>query len=439
MKKYCRILLTSFLILSGTVNAQVGIGNTDPAPSSILDVTSDNRGLLIPRMTTLQRNAIGLPAASGLLIYNTTDLDFNYYESSGWKDFSPAFYEGSNTSQTIVSSTVETLVSGMSITPDPGNYLVHFNAQYSFFSSITAIAADLLNTLVTRLKTLGYTTGSFLPVYSSYTPIGTPLVGHTFLPGIYEPAAALSIQGATILDAGGDPTKIFVIRAGTLEFTADTTIELRGGALAKNVFWISNAAINIGARSIVHGNLISANAAVGVGANCVIYGKIMSKNGAIVTDNSTITNIDSNEVFEFELLNSFAIFSSVGNIANTGFSTITGNIGTNSGYVTTFGAKYPAIDLTNGWVDGNIYSQDNQLSTGTFSIYQNGFQIPNSVRTRTSTINTVDISLQTIATVQPITTITNPITPPNTIEVRCSVDSGLLKLTNKSFSIINLK
>jgi hypothetical protein len=437
MKKVYLKVMILFLITFGNTNAQVGIGNTDPASSSILDVTSDNRGLLIPRMTTLERNAIGVPA-SGLLVYNTTDLDFNYYEDGGWKDFSPAFYELSNTSQTIVSSINETLVPGMSITPDPGNYLVHFNAQYSFFSSITAIAADLLNTLVTRLNTLG-NADSFLPVYNTKTPISTPLVGHTFLPGIYEPAAALSIQGATILDAEGDPTKIFVIRAGTLEFTAATTIELRGGALAKNVFWISNAALNIGANSIIKGNLISANAAVGVGANCVIDGKLMTKNGAITTNNSTITNIDSNPLLEFGLLDSFAVFSSVGNIANTSFSKITGNIGANSGIISTFGAKYPAIDLTNGWVDGNIYYPGYQLSTGTFSIYQNGVPILNSVRTRSSTLNTVDISLQTIATVLPITTITNPITPPNTIEIRCSVDSGLLKLTNKSFSIINLK
>jgi hypothetical protein len=418
------------LLFTCTLNAQVGIGNLEPDPSSILDVKSPNRGLLIPRMTTLQRNAIGLPSvpASGLLVYNTTDLDFNYYEDGGWKDFSPAFYELSNTSQTIISSTDETLVPGMSITPDAGNYLVHFNAQYSFFSSITEIAADLLNTLVIRLKTLG-NADSFLPVYNTKTPIGTPLVGHTFLPGIYEPAAALSIQGATTLDAGGDPTKIFVIRAGTLEFTADTTIILAVGALAKNVFWISNAALNIGARSTIKGNLISANAAVGVGADCVIDGKLMTKNGAITINNSTITNIDSNPLFEFELLNSFVIFSSVGNIANTSVSGITGNIGTNNGIITTFGAISPLAPNANGFVIGNIYYPGIHFSTGTFSIYQNGVQIPNSLRTRSLDINTVDISLQAIATVQDA----------NQIEVRCSVNNGLIKLTNKSFSIVNLK
>ena len=57
--------------------AQVGIGTTAPDTSSILDVVSTNQGILVPRLTTLQENAIVNPA-TGLLIYNTERKEFRF-------------------------------------------------------------------------------------------------------------------------------------------------------------------------------------------------------------------------------------------------------------------------------------------------------------------------------------------------------------------------
>jgi hypothetical protein len=64
-------------------NGVAGIGITAPNTSSILDITSTTKGLLIPRMTTTQRNAISTPA-TGLEIYNTTTNAFNHYNGSAW-------------------------------------------------------------------------------------------------------------------------------------------------------------------------------------------------------------------------------------------------------------------------------------------------------------------------------------------------------------------
>jgi len=82
---------TLFLVLIASVlylptYAQIGIGTTSPDSSSILDVTSTTQGLLAPRMTTIQRNAISTPA-EGLLVYDI-DLDSFYYydiDSTTWK------------------------------------------------------------------------------------------------------------------------------------------------------------------------------------------------------------------------------------------------------------------------------------------------------------------------------------------------------------------
>lgn len=66
------------------VTAQVGIGTTNPDPSSVLDIGSTNSGLLIPRMTQSQRLAISSPA-NGLLVYQTnTDSGFWYFKDNLW-------------------------------------------------------------------------------------------------------------------------------------------------------------------------------------------------------------------------------------------------------------------------------------------------------------------------------------------------------------------
>ena len=69
------------------MSSQVSIhptGNQADA-SAILDLTSTSRGLLIPRMSTSERDMIMLPA-TGLLIYNMTTNKFNVYQGTSWID-----------------------------------------------------------------------------------------------------------------------------------------------------------------------------------------------------------------------------------------------------------------------------------------------------------------------------------------------------------------
>jgi hypothetical protein len=53
------------------VNGITGIGTSTPDASSILDVSSNSKGFLMPRLPTVERDAITLPA-TGLMIYNHT-------------------------------------------------------------------------------------------------------------------------------------------------------------------------------------------------------------------------------------------------------------------------------------------------------------------------------------------------------------------------------
>ena len=65
-------VLVIFLSLCLVTFAQVAINtdNSDPNPSSMLDIKSSTLGLLIPRMTTANRLAIINPA-QGLIVYDT--------------------------------------------------------------------------------------------------------------------------------------------------------------------------------------------------------------------------------------------------------------------------------------------------------------------------------------------------------------------------------
>jgi hypothetical protein len=67
----------------------VGIGTASPAATSALDITSTTKGLLIPRMTTAQRDAITTPAA-GLQVYNTDCKMINYWSGTCWISMSKA-------------------------------------------------------------------------------------------------------------------------------------------------------------------------------------------------------------------------------------------------------------------------------------------------------------------------------------------------------------
>ncbi len=66
-----------------TATDNVGIGTATPDASASLELYGTDRGLLINRMTTAQRDAITSPA-EGLQIYNTDCKNFQYYNGTEW-------------------------------------------------------------------------------------------------------------------------------------------------------------------------------------------------------------------------------------------------------------------------------------------------------------------------------------------------------------------
>lgn len=74
----CTVLLAGFHLYA--TSQSVGIGTTAPSNSAALDIKSTEKGVLFPRLTSAQRNAIVDPA-NGLHIFNLEEKCLNYYDS----------------------------------------------------------------------------------------------------------------------------------------------------------------------------------------------------------------------------------------------------------------------------------------------------------------------------------------------------------------------
>ncbi len=87
MKKKLLVSLVASIFFSFNGLAQVGVGTLTPDDSSILEVKSTDKGMLIPRMTQTQRNAISTPA-TGLMVYQIDATSgFYFYNGSTWIHF----------------------------------------------------------------------------------------------------------------------------------------------------------------------------------------------------------------------------------------------------------------------------------------------------------------------------------------------------------------
>ena len=77
------MVLVTLPIGSLAQNVAINEDGSGPDNSAILDLASTSRGLLTPRMTTVQRTAITTPA-TGLLVFDTDSAAFFYYDGSTW-------------------------------------------------------------------------------------------------------------------------------------------------------------------------------------------------------------------------------------------------------------------------------------------------------------------------------------------------------------------
>ena len=143
------IFLVLLMLSFGISFAQVGIGTLTPDPSSLLDVTSISQGILLPRITTSQREEIA--GTAGLIVYNLEDKVFNTFNSN-WNDLSTGYKSVSSSLATTTTSITDALTDGMSITPRAGIYLVSFSSQFKNVAATPATALATFSVYVNGIQ-----------------------------------------------------------------------------------------------------------------------------------------------------------------------------------------------------------------------------------------------------------------------------------------------
>ena len=112
------------------------------------------------------------------------------------------------------------------------------------------------------------------------------LGGRTLAPGLYHCASAASITTNLILDGGPDGIYIFQIGGG-LTMAAAVQVVLPNGALPKNVFWQTVGAVGLGASAQLQGIVLS-NAAITLGASTVVNGRLFAPTIDISADSVSV-------------------------------------------------------------------------------------------------------------------------------------------------------
>ncbi len=132
MKLLAPKLYVLFLLISLSAGAQVGIGTITPDPSAALDISSSTQGLLTPRMTTTERLAITTTATSeGLLVFDTDEGTFYFFDGIIWKPVSNAKTRNNYKLVSDISDLADELIAGGGAT-----YLLDENFLYEINGTI---------------------------------------------------------------------------------------------------------------------------------------------------------------------------------------------------------------------------------------------------------------------------------------------------------------
>jgi hypothetical protein len=163
MRINLKYLFIALLVFTATNTfAQVGIGTNTPAASAALEVTSDtnNKGILIPRMTSTQKDAISNPA-EGLMIFQTSaPVGFYFYTGASWRlmvtqtdlDLKVAKVSGKDLSSNDYTIAEKTKVSNQSGTNTGDQDLSALASNAAL--SLKANAADVTTEFATKVDKL---------------------------------------------------------------------------------------------------------------------------------------------------------------------------------------------------------------------------------------------------------------------------------------------
>lgn len=94
MSKAAFVLMSFCLVFFFEVHGQVSIGVPTAHPSALLELNTQNKGFLLPRLSTAQREAIIAPAA-GLMVFDTNLGSLFFYTGTSWQQAGGSYWGSS--------------------------------------------------------------------------------------------------------------------------------------------------------------------------------------------------------------------------------------------------------------------------------------------------------------------------------------------------------
>lgn len=210
---------------------------------------------------------------------------------------------------TGVSTVPNSVVTGnVGLSPAAGTYLTGWSETnngapitYSTSAQVTGklYAANYsggttsvdLTTAVGNMQTAYTTANGMAPAGGGLTtacPGAGILDGLTIPPGVYTCTVDVSLGSGTNVVLSGTATDVWVIRT-TQGFTqaAATQVQLTGGALAKNVFWVVAGTVDIGTTALMQG-VILGKTLINLQAGATENGRLLSQT-AVTLNQNTVT------------------------------------------------------------------------------------------------------------------------------------------------------
>jgi len=169
--------------------------------------------------------------------------------------------------------------------------------------------------------------------------------GVTLNAGVYSIPSTATLSLDLTLDGQGNANAVFIFQIqGAFSADALSNVKLVNGALACNVFWKVEGLVELASGTIMRGTIIANNAAIIMNTGTILEGRALSTTGAITIDGITAykpigcgsTLLTGPMAPELGTTKCYALFSSNGQVTNTGNTTVAGDVGTNNGLTTGF-------------------------------------------------------------------------------------------------------
>jgi hypothetical protein len=122
-------------------------------------------------------------------------------------------------------------------------------------------------------------------------PIAAALDGLTLVPGVYNSASQVLLNGGALtLDAGGNAAAVWVFQAGSDLIVANgSSVNMINGAQACNVFWQVGSSASLGTSVSFRGTIMAVTS-ITLATAATVEGRVLARNGTVTLDTNTISS-----------------------------------------------------------------------------------------------------------------------------------------------------